>query len=283
MSGTASERAGAWLVDHHVHLYPDELNRDPAGWAAARGEAHWARLCTRRRLNGEAVQEFPSVDELLRAMDGAGLERAVLLGWYWEHAETCAWHNDAMAGWVRAHPDRLSAYATVQPGSDADAVGRELERARATGMFSGIGELSPHSVGAGMDAPGLRVALELAERWGWPVNLHVTAPGGRAYPGRVDTPLQDFEKLARAWPIVRFVLAHWAGGLDVRELSNVFVDTAAAPLTHGEAAWAMAGRTARAEQVLFGSDYPLRLKAGADAAAGLAAFAEEARANGRIS
>jgi hypothetical protein len=45
----------------------------------------------------------------------------------------------------------------------------------------------------------------------------------------------------------------------------------------------MAGRTARAEQVLFGSDYPLRLKAGADAAAGLAAFAEEARANGRIS
>lgn len=266
-------------VDHHVHLYPTELNRDPAGWAARHGEAHWAKLCTRRRLNGEAVQEFPAVDELLRAMDGAGLERAVLLGWYWERAETCAWHNDAMAGWVRAHPDRLSAYATVQPGGEAEEVVRELRRARETGMFSGVGELSPHSVGAGMDASGLRAALELAREWDWPVNLHVTPPGGRAYPGRVETPLADFETLARAWPGVRFVLAHWAGGLDVSELCNVFVDTAAAPLSQGAGAWGMIGRTVRAEQVLFGSDYPLRLKPGADAAAGLAAFAEEARAS----
>ena len=277
MSEARSESPGAWLVDHHVHLYPPELNADPAGWAEARGEAHWARLCTRRRASGEAVQEFPSVGELLRAMDGAGIARAVLLGWYWERAETCAWHNDAMAGWVRSHPDRLSAYATVQPGGDAEVVERELRRAREAGVFCGIGELSPHSVGAGVDAPGLRVALECAEQWGWPVNLHVTAPGGRAYPGRVETPLGDFEKLAREWPGVRFVLAHWAGGMDVRELRNVFVDTAAAPLSHGAAAWAMTGRTVRAEQVLFGSDYPLRLKAGADAAAGLAGFAEEAR------
>jgi len=25
------------VIDSHVHLYPPELNRDPAGWAAAQG------------------------------------------------------------------------------------------------------------------------------------------------------------------------------------------------------------------------------------------------------
>lgn len=267
------------LVDHHVHLYPPELNRDPAAWAAARGEAHWARLCTRRRKSGEPVQEFPSVRDLLRAMDGAGVERAVLLGWYWEKAETCAWHNRAMAGWVRMHPDRLAAYAVFHPRSSAELVAEELRRARGEGM-SGLGELSPHSVGAGCDEVGMRTALALATEWGWPVNLHVTAPSGRAYPGRVETPAEDFVAVARAWPALRFVLAHWAGGLDVRGLENVWVDTAAAPLIHGELAWDMVGVTVRPERVLFGSDYPLRLRSGKDAAEGWAGFASEARRRG---
>ena len=273
------ETSAHGLIDHHVHLYPAELNRDPAGWAAARGEAHWARLCARRRKSGEPVQEFPDVDGLLRAMDAAGVARAVLLGWYWEKQDTCAWHNRAMAAWVRAHADRLSAYATIQPAAAAENVESELKRAREEGL-SGIGELSPQSVGARMDAEGLAKALELAAEWGWPVNLHVTDPVGRAYPGKIETPAEDFNGLAKRWPTVEFVLAHWAGGYDVREHRNVWVDTAAAPLIYGGAAWAMRGRTVRAEQVLFGSDYPLRLRPGADAAAGWAEFTGEARANG---
>ena len=267
------------LIDHHVHLYPPELNRDPAGWASARGEAHWARLCLRRRRDGSPVQDFPDVEELLRAMDGAGVARAVLLGWYWEKAETCAWHNRAMAGWVRAHPDRLAAWATIHPGARAPDVWAALRRARDEGL-SGIGELSPHSVGARCDSEGMVTALALASEWGWAVNLHADDPLGRAYPGKIATPAEDFLALAAAWPGVRLVLAHWAGGLDARGLGNVFVDTAAAPLTHGVAAWALRDRTARPEQVLFGSDYPLRLSPGLDAAGGLAVFAAEARQNG---
>lgn len=267
------------LIDHHVHLYPAELNRDPAGWAEARGETHWARLCVRWRKSGEPVQEFPDVDGLLRAMDGAGVARAVLLGWYWENHDTCAWHNRAMAGWVREHPDRLAAYATIHPGAAAEVVTSELRKAREEGL-SGLGELSPQSVGVGMVTEGLTAALGLAAQWGWPVNLHVTDPAGRAYPGKIETPAEDFFALARRWPTVKFVLAHWAGGYDVREHRNVWVDTAAAPLIHGDAAWAMRGRTVRPEQVLFGSDFPLRLRPGADAAAGWAEFAGEARARG---
>lgn len=61
------------IIDAHVHLYPPEVNRDPAGWAAACGESHWAELCTRQRKNGQAVQGFPSVDKLLHDMDAAGM------------------------------------------------------------------------------------------------------------------------------------------------------------------------------------------------------------------
>lgn len=267
------------LIDRHVHLYPTELNRDPAGWAAARGERQWAAMCVRRRRNGEPVQEFPEVDALLRAMDAAGVARAVLLGWYWEKAETCAWHNRAMGEWVRAHPDRLEGWATIHPGETAADVRAELRRARDEGLC-GLGELSPHSVGVSIESEGMREALALAEEWRWPVNLHVTEPRAKPYPGMVLTPEADFRALAKAWPRVRFTLAHWAGGFDVRDLKNVWVDTAASPLIYGEAAWALRGVSVRAEQVVFGSDYPLRLRTGQDAAAGWAEFAEEARRNG---
>ena len=39
----------------------------------------------------------------------------VLLGWYWESAETCAWQNRFYAACIRAHADRLSAFATFHP------------------------------------------------------------------------------------------------------------------------------------------------------------------------
>lgn len=267
------------LTDHHVHLYPEAVNRDPAAWAAAAGEPHWALLCTRRRRDGSPVQEFPALATLLRDLDAAGIARAVLLGWYWEQPASCAAQNRFYAECVRLHPDRLAAYATVHPAAAPSAVAAELHRARDEGL-GGVGELSPHSVGATLDSPGLHAALTLAAEWRWPVNLHVTDPRGRPYPGKIETPFADFERLVRAHPQTSFVLAHWAGGHDVRALQNVQVDTAAAPLLYGPAAWAMRGATVRADQILFGSDYPLRLQPGHPAATGLATFATEARAHG---
>src|SRR5436309_8947275 len=81
------------IIDAHVHLYPREVDLDPAGWAARQGERHWAVLCTRKRRDGRPVQTLPTREELLHAMDIAGVARAVLLGWYWESAATCEWQN----------------------------------------------------------------------------------------------------------------------------------------------------------------------------------------------
>ncbi len=254
------------LIDAHVHLYPPEVGSDPAAWAAAQGEPHWARLCTRRRRDGKAVQTFPGVDELLCAMDAAGVEKAVLQGWYWEKPATCAGQNQFFAGCVRAHPDRLGAFATVHPGAGEPAVRDEIQRAKDAG-FLGLGELSPHSQHFGIDDPVFAAALALAGELKLPVNLHASDPQTRKYPGKVATPLEDFRALARRFPATIFILAHWGGGLvfletnpAVRaELANVRYDTAASPLIYDDRIWRAVLDVVPAEKVLFGSDYPLIL------------------------
>lgn len=272
------------LIDAHVHVYPPEINRDPLGWARVHREEAWAGLTTRVRRSGRPVQSFPSVDDLLREMDRAQIERAILLGWYWENAASCRLQNDFYAQCVHAHPLRLSAMATIQPRLGAEAVTAEMVRARAAGL-RGLGELSPHAQGYAMDHAGFRRALTLAAEWHWPVNLHVTDPNTREYPGRVETPLDDFLALARAHPSVNFVLAHWGGLLPLRdsragELTNVFLDTAASPLTYDASVWERVLAHFPAERVLFGSDFPLNLFPNLDAEPSIVRFADEARASG---
>lgn len=268
------------IIDAHVHLYPDEVNRDPAGWALAQGEPAWAGLCTRRRKNGCPVQGFPSCDELLREMDAAGVERAVLLGWYWARPETCTWQNRFYAASVQAHPDRLLAFATVQPGAGRDQAIEELKRARGEGLC-GIGELSPHSQGYAVDDAAFDAVLTWAGEERLPVTLHVTDPNSRDYPGRVETPLEDFLALAQRRPGVNFILAHWAGLLPLRNpaaarVSNVYYDTAASPLLYDESVWRRFLAVVPPDRVLFGSDFPLNVYPKRQSEAGMRLLIEEA-------
>lgn len=239
------------------------MNRDPARWAVEHGEPHWAVMCARtRRTTGLPVQAFPSADELLRGMDAAGVDRAVLLGWYWENHDTCVLQNRFYAECVRAHPDRLSAFATVHAAAGEDALA-EVRRAREAGLI-GLGELSPHSQHIAVDNPHWQAVLALAGDLRMPVNLHVTDPLVGKYPGRVETPLRDFLAMAKVFPQVRFILAHW-GGQFWRGAGplpdNVWVDTAASPLLYGAGAgiWREGLVACGADRILWGTDYPLDL------------------------
>jgi predicted TIM-barrel fold metal-dependent hydrolase len=80
----------------------------------------------------------------------------------------------------------------------------------------------------------------------------------------VETPLEDFMRLAREWPRVKFVLAHWGGLLPLRDpaaeaLPNVHYDTAASPLIYDDSVWERFLAAVPDSRVLFGSDYPLNL------------------------
>lgn len=258
------------VIDAHVHLYPLKANRDPAGWAVEHDETHWAVMCARtRKTTGRPVQAFPTVDELLRGMDAAGVDRAVLLGWYWENQATCVMQNRFYAECVHAHPGRLSAFATVNARAGAEALA-EVRRAKEAGLI-GLGELSPHSQGVAVTDERWLAVLALAGELGMPVNLHATDPLSGKYPGRVETPLEDFRVMARAFPQTKIILAHWGGrgwrgastaaAAGVAALpTNVWVDTAASPLLYrGGSIWTEGLVACGAGRVLWGTDYPLEL------------------------
>ena len=202
------------------------------------------------------------MNELLQALDAAGVERGVLLGWYWETPESCAIQNRFYAECVKAHPDRLSAFATFNPAAGMALTMDELTRAHELGLI-GLGELSPHSQGFSIDDPVFTMAMSLAGKLKMPVNLHVTEPESRNFPGKVTTPLSDFLALAKSHPATNFILAHWGGRLPLVSPEvmpdNIYYDTAASPLLYPESFWREFCTKVPAKRVLFGSDFPLNL------------------------
>ena len=142
-----------------------------------------------------------------------------------------------------------------------------MHRARDGGLI-GVGELSPHSQGFALDDPVFREVLTLASDWMMPVNLHVTDP-----------------RLAREFPTVTFILAHWGGALPLHDtsaatLTNVFYDTAASPLLYDESIWRRFAAVVPEDRVLFGSDYPLNLYPKRDAKPEMSRLIAEAKAAG---
>jgi len=254
------------IIDAHVHLYPPAVNDAPKAWASAQGERHWSTLCTRARKNGRPVQGFPSLDELLREMDAAGIERVVLQGWYWEKHDTCVLQNRFYADCLRAHSDRLAAFATFHPAAGVDVVKGEIQRVAGEG-FCGLGELSPHSQGVAIDDAVWREVLTLAGELKLAVNLHVTEPHSKNYPGKIETPLRDFVALAREFSATKFILAHWGArlpldpelGAAAKACANLYYDTAASPLLYDASIYRELMDAVGAARVLYGSDHPLDL------------------------
>ena len=124
--------------------------------------------------------------------------------------------------------------------------------------------------------------MALAGELKLPVNLHVTDPRTKPFPGRIEPPEADIIGLAREFPATTFILAHWGGGLafdpENRPLKNLHFDAAASPLMYGADVWRRAVAAVGPERILFGSDNPVRLYPKANAGTGLAAFVQEAKA-----
>ncbi|MGJ8638566.1 MAG: amidohydrolase family protein [Opitutaceae bacterium] len=249
------------IIDCHTHCYPAEIVADPRGWAEANNELHWAELVA--PIGKVSIQDWSTPESMLSEMDANGVEKAVLLGWYWEHESTCRWHCEAIAKWVNHAPDRLIGFASIYPNEN---VIDQLEAAKALGL-SGVGEL--HS--GVQQFVGKSSAWDAMADWcienSWAINLHATKAEGADHPSSVATPLEDFISKAEAHPDLKMILAHWGGGLALMEsnpklrkiLKNVYYDTAASPLLYDSSIFRSVVEAVGIEKVLYGSDYPLRV------------------------
>jgi len=249
--------------DSHIHLFTKEMSSDPVNWAKKRNETIW-KACV-APPDRPSIQAWASPKELLENMDEARVEKAVLLGWYWEHHETCKLHNRFYSELINQHSDRLLAFATIQPSCEKDCLS-ELNWARQNG-FLGIGEIHPQAQGFSLKDDSWLTVMDHIVGWNFPVNFHVTDPDSKPHPGRIDTPLEDYVSLAKDWPDQTIILSHLGGLLPMRpnfyeqaiSLKRLYYDCAAIPLLYSKDTLREFAKLVDRDHILFGSDYPLRV------------------------
>lgn len=245
------------VCDAHIHLYPKTVYENPEKWGTTRGESYWLHCVA--PCKGPQLQGWADAETLIPDMDAAGMEKAIVVGWYWEHSEVCLENIGWQKGWLGTHSDRLLTFAPFNASGGHEAI-ESIERAFDLN-FAGIGELNPPAQGYGYDHESLLAVIELAGARGKWVNFHVTDPDTGDYPGKIDTPFAALISLAQSFPATRFIFSHLGGMMhldQLADLENVFLDTAAAPLLYDSAVYQTAVEQIGADRILFGTDYPLR-------------------------
>ena len=244
------------IVDFHCHTLPPGF--------AARHDELAAKDRTYAALFPKPGGRIAGVDALLREMDEAGIDRAIVMGFGWTDQGIAKEANDYLLDAGRTYPDRITALGLVNPAW-AEAAVVEAERCL-NGGAAGIGELHADTQGFDItDGDALRPLMELLRVRGAPVVIHASEPVGHQYPGKGSTTPERLLKLVANFPENRMVLAHLGGGLPFyaampevgAALNNVWYDTAALPYLYRAEAVAAAALTAGADRILFGSDWPL--------------------------
>jgi uncharacterized protein len=266
------------IVDAHTHIFSPQVIGDRASYAG--------RDPFFRALYEGAAARMVGVEELVAAMDAAGVDKAVLAGWPWQQQETCVEQNTWTMEAVRRHPDRLMALAAIQPTAGPAAI-RELERCVSGGM-AGLGELNADGQGFRLDDPHFNALARRTADLGAVLLLHTNEPVGHNYPGKGRLALADIYTLVKSAPDLRLILAHWGGGFPFYELmrevrkaaANVYYDTAASPLLYSPQIFRTVAGIVGCDKVLFGSDFPLILYPKRQADPDYAPFLAEIRESG---
>lgn len=204
-------------VDAHCHI----------------GMGHWKRQ---------------TVDDLLRQMDRCGVEKAVVCPVDQYIAVYNREGNDDIAEAVRAHPDRLIGFATVNPWYGEQGV-RELERAVGNGL-SGL-KINSSLQGFFIHDPLIYPLMEKVQELRIPAYFHTNTP--------VHAMPFQLADLAGQFPEVSFILGHmgfadgWTDAVPaVKDLDHVFLETS---LT-GPMVIEAAIRTIDPVRIVFGSNSP---------------------------
>jgi uncharacterized protein len=244
------------LIDFHTHIFPPDV-RD-----------HRKRYCARdpwfSQLYGDTRSNMATAEDLITEMDNAGVDISVTFSFGWTDPGLIEETNSYVIDAMNRYPGRIYGMAVLQPTIGAHAV-RELERCARAGMI-GLGELMPHGQGYRLsDIRLLMPVMEVVRQYQLLVLSHCSEPVGHIYPGKGNVSLQDIVTFLTAFPDVRFIAAHWGGGLPFYSLmpeiqritANVWYDTAATVYLYQQRIFPIVASLVGAERILFASDYGL--------------------------
>lgn len=245
------------LIDFHTHIFPPEI--------CQQRERYCARDPWFGQLYSNPKASMANAEELSAEMEAAGVDISVAFSFGWSDPGLIREGNAYVLDAMRRYPGRIYGLAVLQPAAGQQAV-YELERCAQAGM-SGVGELMPHGQGYKLsDIDLLRPIMEVVERYNLLVLSHCSEPIGHLYPGKGDVTLLDITTFLTAFPTVRFIAAHWGGGLpfytlmpEIQRLTagRVWYDTAATLYLYRSEIFATVTDLVGAEYILFGSDYGL--------------------------
>jgi len=263
------------IIDIHTHFYP-AIDSSLEDWAKVRNENYWATLLLNKPDGKNYLQGFPTEKEFLESMDKANVSHAVIQGCYWENTKTCEELNEQILDFALRNKDRLSAYVTINP-ADKKASEHILKKAREQG-FCGVGELCDSVQKFEYSSGDFFYLAKICEEYSLPICIHCSDNHGKNYKGKIFTDNDSAFELAKKIPDLKFIFAHFGGGeifRDAPKLSNVFFDTAASSLLYGTSVW---GKSLE-HNILFGSDYPLRLYPKQEKIASFTKLISEAKEN----
>jgi uncharacterized protein len=242
------------VIDCHTHIFPPsviERREEFAGRDAWFGNLYGtgARMATR--------------DDLLRSMDRAGIDRAVVMGFGWKEAADCTPGNEYIMESAGRSDGRLLPFITVVPGGDE--AGEEIVRWAGAGL-RGIGELYADSQGfAPGESGALQGVVEACVEHELFLCVHVTEPAGHEYAGKDGNGPAQVARFVATMPAeLKLLLPHWGGGFGFYEMmpeiaartANCLYDCAASHLLYDERVYEVMNRLAPG-RVVFGSDFPL--------------------------
>jgi len=197
---------------------------------------------------GQGVKMQLSAGQLLRQMETANVEFAILCPMDKYMAVANREGNEYIMREVKSHPDRFAGMASVNPWFGRAAV-EELRRALESGL-TGV-KIHPVFQGFRLADPIVYPLLEIAKEYDVPVYVH-TGTAGIAEPFHV-------AELARKFPSVSFIMGH-AGASDyyndtVRALEfaqNLWIETS----RNGPANFCHWQVHKVSDRVVFGSNAP---------------------------
>ncbi|MGB3333386.1 MAG: amidohydrolase family protein [Mycobacterium sp.] len=218
-------------------------------------------LASLRRWTGGAMPdaEIP-IEATVSAMDAAGVDFGLLSAWRGPNGMDLV-SNDEVAGWVRAHPNRLAGLATVDLDRPMEAV-RELRRRVRDDGFVGL-RVVPWLWNA--PPTDRRYYALFAEC----VELDVpfcTQVGhtGPLRPSETGRPIPYIDQVALDFPELSIVCGHvgypWTEEMVAvaRKHENVYIDTSAYTTKRLPAELIRFMRTRTGQRkVLFGTNYPM--------------------------
>ncbi|QBD81268.1 amidohydrolase [Ktedonosporobacter rubrisoli] len=244
------------LIDFHTHIFPPHI--------CAQRERYCARDPWFNALYSNPRAHMASAEDLIAEMNTAGVDASVTFSFGWTDPGLIEESNSYVIEAMQRYPGRIYGMAVLQPLAGARAL-KELERCAQAGMV-GLGELMPHGQGYRLsDIQLLEPFMEIVRYYRLLVLSHCSEPVGHLYPGKGDVSVQDIVAFLTAFPDIRFIAAHWGGGLPFYSLmpeiqritANVWYDTAATIYLYRDTIFPVVSRLVGADRILFASDYAL--------------------------